>query len=418
MPPSLGSARAEKRTSDGEPEDPTVWQVLVAADDPVRGPAHAPVTIVMWSDYQCPYCKLVESTLQEVRKAYGDQVRLVWKDNPLPFHERALPAALLARIAYALRGNETFWQVHDALFEVQPELDDETLQNIAQKFGVPPAELEKGKLRRQALAKIDDSGDMAASFEARGTPHFFINGVRLSGAQPFEVFKQRIDAELEKARALSARGVDAAHTYEELMKTATPAPPPETKQVPPADASSPSRGNARARVTIQTFSDFQCPFCQRVNPTLQALEKEFGAELRIVFRHSPLPFHRLAPLAAEASQEAFAQKGNAGFWAYHDKLFEAQAQPDGLARENLEAIARSVGLDLARFKAALDSHRHAAKIQADLDVAAAAGISGTPGFVINGYFVGGAQPVPVFRRVIRRALAEARNAPAGASKAP
>jgi protein-disulfide isomerase len=400
---------ADNRAS--EEEDTSVWQVPVASDDPVRGPKDAPVTIVMWSDYQCPFCKRVESTLAQIRSTYPEQVRFIWKDNPLPFHPRALPAAVLARIVYTTRGQDAFWQAHDALFEAQADLDDDTLDAIGSKFGVRYSQVEKGKQRDQALAKLEESSDLAAGLKANGTPHFFINGVRLSGSQPFDKFKAIIDRELEKANALKARGVAAADVYAELMKSATPPPPPETKSVPAPDASSPVRGNPRARITIQEFSDFQCPYCKRVNPTLAALEKEYGADVRVVFRHSPLPFHEHAALAAEASQEAFAQKGNAGFWAYHDKLFEAQDEPGGLERTNLEAIALAVGLDLKRFTAALDSHRHAAKVQEDMEIAEKAGIGGTPGFVINGYFVGGAQSLPAFKRVVRRALADMKKSP-------
>lgn len=390
-----------------EEEDRTVWRVPVAPTDPVRGSSDALVTIVIWSDYQCPFCKRVEPTLGELGKLYKDDVRFVWKDNPLPFHPRALPAALLARTAYATRGNAVFWQVHDALFEAQQDLSDEALGGIARQFGVRFTPEEKSPLRKRVRSEIDDSAALAADLKANGTPHFFINGVRLVGAQPLENFREIIDAELDKARALKSSGVAAKDVYREVMKSATPPAPPETREVPPPDASTPSRGDARARVTIQVFSDFQCPFCRRVNPTLAELEKEFGKDLRIVFRHEPLPFHEHAELAAEAAQEAFAQRGSATFFEFHDRLFAAQDEPNGLGRENLEAIAQALGLDMARFRAALDSHRHADKVRADLAIAANAKISGTPGFVINGYYLSGAQPVSAFRRLVRRALSDA-----------
>jgi predicted DsbA family dithiol-disulfide isomerase len=90
------------------------------------------------------------------------------------------------------------------------------------------------------------------------------------------------------------------------------------------------------------------------------------------------------------------------FWRYHDALFEAQET--GIGRDVLETLAAKQGVDMSRFVAALDSHKHKAKVEADVDIANDAGISGTPGFVINGYFVSGAQPNHAFRSVIRRAL--------------
>ena len=86
-------------------------------------------------------------------------------------------------------------------------------------------------------------------------------------------------------------------------------------------------------------------------------------------------------------------------------LSEAQAEPEGLARSGLEEIARKVGLDLPKFRAALDSRKHEQKVKADADIASKAGINGTPGFVINGYFLPGAQPAAAFKKLVKKALA-------------
>jgi protein-disulfide isomerase len=396
IPPS---ARAD------DEDDESVWKVPVLADDPVRGPKDAPVTVLIFSDYQCPFCKRVEETLKQVSAQYGDQVRFVWKDNPLPFHDRARPAAEFARFVLSQKGDKGFWAAHDALFESAPELDDEALKAIAGKLGVnfnaAKAPATQGRLR----ARIDQSIELASDFQARGTPHFFINGVRLSGAQPLEKFKALIDSQLARAKELSAHGVLPAGLYAALTREGKEPEGPEMKSVPPADATTPVRGNPHAKVEIVEFSDFQCPFCKRVQPTLSELEKEFPGQVKLVYRHLPLPFHQHAALAAEAAQEAFAQKGSAGFWAFHDALFDAQAQPEGLTRPGLEDIARKVGLDLPKLKAALDSRKHEKKVKADADIASQAGINGTPGFVINGYFLAGAQPSAAFKKLIKRALA-------------
>ncbi len=115
-----------------------------------------------------------------------------------------------------------------------------------------------------------------------------------------------------------------------------------------------------------------------------------------------------APLAAEAALEAFAQKGSEGFWRMHDILFENQARPGGLGRDQLEKYAADIGLDVTAFRAALDNHVHKAQVDADSAAVDAAGITGTSGFVINGYFISGVQPYTKFRRLIDRALAEAK----------
>jgi protein-disulfide isomerase len=394
------------KTADTTPdlvEDLAVWKIPVSRDDPVRGPRDALVTIVEFSEFQCPFCKRVEETLEAVVRAHPNDVRLVWKDNPLPFHPRAKATAILARAAFEKRGNEAFWKVHAALFASQPKLEDDDLRPIAEgaKLAWEPL---AAAFDKDFPAKIAQSMDLATDFHVRGTPHFFINGVRLAGAQPREKFEARIAEALEVARELVAKGVRRAAVYDTIIAHGKLPEPPEQKTIAPPDATTPFRGSASAPVVIQEFSDFQCPFCKRVTPTLAELEATFGAKVKIVWRHFPLPFHKDAPLAAEAAHEAFVQRGNAGFWRFHDALFEAQE--NGIGRETLEAIAERLGLDRGRFRAALDARKHRAKVEADTKIAVDAGINGTPAFVINGYFVSGAQPATTFKKWIRRALDE------------
>lgn len=396
------AAQPQERPAE-PPPDTTVWKVPVFEDDPQAGPKDALVTIVEWSEFQCPFCKRVGDTIKQIKDTYGKDVRFVWKDNILPFHPRAKPAAILARHAYKTKGNEGFWAAHAALFESQPKLDDDDLKAVAEKIGLPwdatKAAIDSGRYGD----KIDANTELAGEVEARGTPHFFINGRRLSGAQPFDNFKKIIDEELGKAKAIVDRGVARAKVYDEIMKEGKEPPPPEKKDVPAPDADSPFKGGANAKVVIQEWSEFQCPFCKRVNPTMDELLKEYGNKIKIVWRDLPLPFHQDAPLAAEACREAMAQKGKDAFWQCHDKLFENQQD---LKREALDKMATAIGLDMGKFKAALDNRTHKARVEKDAEIANKAGISGTPAFVINGYYVSGAQPTAAFKKVINRALKE------------
>ncbi len=111
----------------------------------------------------------------------------------------------------------------------------------------------------------------------------------------------------------------------------------------------PMKGPADAKVTIVEFSDFQCPFCSRVVPTIEKILKDYPKQVRLFFRHNPLPFHQNAPLAAEAAVAAEAQ---GKFWEMHDKMF---ANQQALDRAGLEKDAQEIGLDMTKFKAALDS---------------------------------------------------------------
>jgi len=404
---NVGAVEAAPKRAAAEPVvDTAVWKLPVFADDPVRGPADALVTIVMFSDFQCPFCKRVEETLTLVLAAYPQDVRIVWKDNPLSFHARARPSALLARHAFEKHGNDGFWKAHAAIFESQPQLEDDDLKQIATTVGLSWPLVARA-ITRNKSAKIDASQELAEGFAARGTPTFFVNGVRLSGAQPFAEFQRVIDERLAEAKALVATGIARPKVYEAILKTARDPVPPERKEPPTVDPASPWKGGAKAKVVIHMWSDFQCPFCKKVPPTLEALEKEFGAKLKIVWHHMPLPFHLQAPLAAEAAEEMLAQHGQRGFWRYHDALFAAAGPPEALDRENLEKLAAAAGADMARFRTALDERRHHARVEADAALGQQLGISGTPNFLINGYVLSGAQPVTAFRRLILRAQKEA-----------
>jgi protein-disulfide isomerase len=141
---------------------------------------------------------------------------------------------------------------------------------------------------------------------------------------------------------------------------------------------------------------------------VKQIRETYGDKVKLVWRHQPLSMHPDAPLAAEAAAAAFQQKGGDGFWKMHDLLFQNQTTPEGLKREALEKYADQLGLDGTRFRAALDNHAHKAAVDADTKVAEDAGITAAPAFVINGYYITGAQPFAKFKKLIDKALAEAR----------
>src|SRR5690606_20511656 len=131
--------------------------------------------------------------------------------------------------------------------------------------------------------KISASMELASDLEARGTPHFFVNGRRLAGAQPFEKFDALIKEQLKTAKALVGKGVSRANVYDELMKKAKGPEEPEKRDVAEPTAQNPSKGAQNAKVVIQEFSDFQCPFCSRVNPTIKQILDEYEGQVKIVW---------------------------------------------------------------------------------------------------------------------------------------
>lgn len=408
-------AKDPKKDAKPKEDDKTVYRVDVGGS-PVKGPADALVTIIEFSEFECPFCSRVGPTLEQVMKEYAGKVRVAFKHRPLPFHKRAIPASIFTLEARAQKGDEGFWKAHDLLFKNQKALQDADFEKYAAELGLDAGKVKSALAENKYAAEIAADNEMADDVEAGGTPHFFINGRRLTGAQPFEGFKKLIDEEMAKAEALVAKGVAKKDVYATVMKEAKEAPAPEKKDVGPIPASSPWKGGENAKVTIQIFSDFECPFCKRVEPTLAQVEKEYGDKVKLVWRDKPLPMHKNAPLASEAGREAQKQKGNKGFWAFHDGAFEALGKPDALARPGLEAIAEKQGLDMAALKKALDTNVHKPLIDADVAAADKVGISGTPAFVINGYFISGAQPFSKFKKVINLALKEAGGAAPVAKK--
>jgi protein-disulfide isomerase len=187
---ALASARpAEVRRG----PDPNRRYPVNVAGSPALGPATAAVTIVEFSDFQCPFCGRVGPALKQVRETYGDQVRIVFKHLPLDTHPKA-PAAHLAAEAAGRQGK--FWEMHDKIFENQREMAPEKYAQYAAELGLDVTKFDRDRASAEVKSRIDADKREAAQLGATGTPAFFINGKYVSGAKPFEAFKELIDAEL------------------------------------------------------------------------------------------------------------------------------------------------------------------------------------------------------------------------------
>jgi protein-disulfide isomerase len=396
--------------ADEPPDDTkTVFKIPIGSS-PVRGGPAALVTIIEFSDFQCPFCGRVEATLDAVRHKFGDRVRLVWKNEPLPFHPNAEPAAQAALEVRAEKGDAGFWAMHDKLFAAQHDLSPAVLAKLAAEVGASPDRVRRAVTTHAHAKEIGVDQDVAEDFQANGTPHFFVNGRRLVGAQPEEKFDAIIEQEIVKAQQLVAKGTPMAGLYDALVRDGQGPPEPEKKPLASLPGGAPARGNLMAKVTLHEWSDFQCPFCSRVEPTLAQVMKDYGTRIKVVWHDLPLPMHPDAPMAAQAGREAFQQKGSAGFWAIHDMMFSDQQR---LKRDDLDLYARSLRLDMRHWGMSLDNALHQLELDAEKKAADDMGISGTPAFVVvpgssgMGYFISGAQPYARFRKIIERALAEA-----------
>jgi len=163
----------------------TVFKVPLE-ESPSKGPADALVTMVEFTDFQCPFCSRANATVKQIQEDYGNQLRLVVKQHPLPFHPRARPAAL-ASLAAHQQGK--FFEYHDKLFANQQSLDDASLETFAKEVGLDVKRWKKDMADPKLGAIVDRDAALAQSLGARGTPGFFVNGRFFSGAQPIEVFR-------------------------------------------------------------------------------------------------------------------------------------------------------------------------------------------------------------------------------------
>jgi protein-disulfide isomerase len=298
------------------------------------------------------------------------------------------------------------------------EVDDKALEQPVSNFGSAKLSLALYEARRAALEEIvanrliDEAAkaqgiDRSALIEKEITSkvapvsdtdvaNFFqANQARLQGAALDQV-RQPIRAYLtqERMQGIRATYIDQLkeHTSVKMMLD-----PPRQKV---STANSATKGSANAPIEMIEFSDFQCPFCLRADPTVRQVLSTYGDRIRFVYRHYPLPNHPLARPAAEAAACAGEQRK---FWPYHDLLF---ANPSKLAEADLKQHASALGLNTAQFNSCVDTHKLKAQIDTDLKDGEEAGVNGTPAFFINGRMISGAQPFDVFKKIIDEELAQ------------
>ena len=281
-------------------------------------------------------------------------------------------------------------KLSQALYEARrAALDDivalKLMDDAAKAQGIERSALVEKEITSKAQPVTEQ--DIAAWYQA--------NQGRVQGAS-LEQVKQPIRAFLTQERMQTIR-----EEYVDALKGKTAVhvmldPPRQKVTNPPT---SPVRGPADAPVEIVEFSDFQCPFCQRVGPAVTQVLNTYGNRVRLVYREYPLPNHPNARPAAEAGMCANEQ---GKFWPYHDRLFANQQR---LGVNDLKQHAVDLGLDAARFNACMDSHKNVPLIEADISAGNESGVNGTPAFFINGRMLSGAQPFEAFKRIIDDELA-------------
>ena len=296
------------------------------------------------------------------------------------------------------------------------QVDDLALQQPAGSFGNMKLSQALYEARRLALGDLVGTALLEQEAKARGVDRakLFDQEVSSKIAPPtdaeveawYRANPQRVqNATLEQVRTpirsllTQERTHAARQLFLDALKAKTPVKlmlEPPRLTVKAGDA--PSRGPANAPIEMVEFSDFQCPYCLRADPTVKQVMTTYGSRVRLVYRHYPVPGHPNARPAAEASQCANEQDK---FWPYHDRLFSGTGK---LADADLKQHAVDLGLDAAKFNACFDTHKFQGLVDADIEAATAAGVTGTPAFFINGRILVGAQPFEEFKRIIDEEL--------------
>lgn len=167
---------------------------IPVANSPVRGNVNAPITVVEFSDFECPYCSKLQPTLKQVLEAYPDKVRLVYKEFPLSFHKQAKNAS---KAALSAGEQGKYWEMHDLIFKDYNKLNEEKFKGYAVKLGLDMERFMKDYQSNKYDAQIQRDINLGTSVGVRGTPSLFMNGKRM-GARSFDAFKTLIEGYLKK----------------------------------------------------------------------------------------------------------------------------------------------------------------------------------------------------------------------------
>ena len=392
---------------------------------PFRGDPNAPVTMVEYSDYECPFCARhfvqTEPALNESFVRTG-QMRVIFRDFPIEGLHPNAPAAHIASLCVADQGAPLYWEMHGKLFQTQTEWGNSAdplpvFERLATESGADldayTACMENDQAAKQAFIDAAIAEGQAAGVS--GTPSFnFLGGpdgqYLLVGAQPYEQFAAYVEA--------LAAGEAPIGAEQQQAENGAPAEIPvwATAEGWQPDPDRPGlnmagdwyRGDLDAKVVVVEFSDFQCPFCRKhVEETQPALDEQFvdTGEVMWIFKHFPLQIHPQAP-AAGAAAECAGDQGQ--FWEMHELLF---ANVNAWSINDPSAVftdlAGQLELDTDAFNACMDDPAALERVRSDMDEGAPF-VQGTPTFIVlfneEGRIIPGALPLETFSQALQEII--------------
>jgi protein-disulfide isomerase len=339
---------------------------------PLRGTANAPITIVEFSDMQCPFCAREATVLQQVLADYPGRVQWIFKNFPLSFHINA-PLAHEAVMAAGAQGK--FWEMHDLIFANQKTMARGDLDRFARQIGLDmqrfDADLDGSKYHDRIQADQDEGERLNVS----GTPTIFLNGRRLVGAQQLMELARTISDELKIAPAVRA-----------------------SQGTGSSAAASPRLGSPSAPVTITWYADLDSPLTAEAERMLRSVLRDHPADVQVIFRNRPLNMYPESELIHEAAMAAFSQ---GKFWEFEQLVAESRTPAH---RADLLAYAAKVGIDVKKFTEALDQHRYRAQVADDLREAQRLDVRGSPTLFVNATRVDGIPSAARFAEMVQEEI--------------
>jgi protein-disulfide isomerase len=379
--------------------------VPVHTSRPLWGTRDAPVTLTVFADLECPHSVALLRTVLAEKAKHGDALRLAFRHLPLSQHEAGQRAAKALAQIYLTDGTPSFWRVLREIVGRGEPVDQLGLDAAISAAGLraPPSSPLPPAVERM----IEEDAVLAVRLFVRSTPTLFVNGIRLDGFQPPNVLGDTVARELRAAELALAGGVK----YSELYSTRSRKnlvnlgdDPAERYCVPVDDSPARGAGN-EALVTIVEFSEFECQVCREGEAALASALRAHARELRGVWKNFPLPQHRRARRAANFALEAQKLAGDRAFYAVASALLRPGVIPDDAALEQAAAAAR---VEASPLFAAAERGAHEARIDGDVKLAKALGVTGAPSYFVNGRKIAGALPPAELAALVREELALAR----------
>jgi protein-disulfide isomerase len=341
---------------------------LAAAEANASTPAPDQIRIVLYSDFQCPFCAQLAPAIRRLQTEPPDgvSVTIEFRNFPLSIHPGA---QLLHQAAIAAKEQGKFWEMHDLLFANPRRAERSDLLGHAKELGLDLArferDLDSDRIKQMIAAEVAEGTRVGIT----GTPTYTINGRRFTGTRPFDQLKT--DIVKERARAL---------VLAEITDDLT------------------SKGPAGAPVTLELFLDLQSPVSRPALDVVDQLLQRYPTAVRVQFRNFPLAFHPDAPLAHEAAMTA-AREGR--FWEFTRFVLGRQSS---LREQDLIAYAGQLGIDEERFADAIRQHRYAPRVDADVQAGLSRQLRGSPVLILGTERIDGVPTLQKLTEYVEAAL--------------